>query len=414
MSASVKPYRPRHIDSLIPDLLGELPALMLVGPRATGKTTTALRHAKTVIRLDQEAQAAAVRADPDAVLRGLAEPVLIDEWQVVPGVLGAVKRAVDDDSRPGRYILTGSVRADLESETWPATGRVVRLTMFGMTQREQRGALGTAPFLDRVADGLEIANPSGAPDLRSYAGIALRGGFPQVVLTSSETAREHWLESYVQQVLTRDAPQLGDVRDPDRLRRYFEAYALNSAGVPTDRTIYESAGVNARTATAYRSLLGRLLITDDLPAWTSNRIKRLTRSPKRYVIDPALMGAILRLDDDAVMRDGDLLGRLLDTFVASELRAELLMCKSKPRLFHLRHEQGRHEVDIVAELGGGRVIGIEVKASASVDSNDAKHLDWLQREIGERFIAGVVFHTGPRVYSLGDKILAVPICALWS
>jgi len=123
-------YRKRLLDPLIGNLLAELPAVMLVGPRATGKTTTAARHASTIVRLDHPAESAAFRADPDSVLRGLAEPVLLDEWQAVPEVLGAVKRAVDADSRPGRYLLTGSVRADLEAATWPGTGRVVRVAMY--------------------------------------------------------------------------------------------------------------------------------------------------------------------------------------------------------------------------------------------------------------------------------------------
>ena len=121
--SSVIEYRQRLMDPLLAEMLSELPALLLVGPRATGKTTTAARHAKTIVRLDREAEAAAFRADPDAALRDLPEPVLLDEWQTTPEVLGAVKRAVDVDSRPGRYLLAGSVRADLETETWPGTGR---------------------------------------------------------------------------------------------------------------------------------------------------------------------------------------------------------------------------------------------------------------------------------------------------
>jgi len=123
-------YKPRAADRLIRELLAELPALLIVGPRATGKTTTASRHAATIIRLDRPAEAAAFSADPDAALRGLDEPLLLDEGQAVAEVLGAVKRAVDVDPRPGRYLLTGSVRADLDAPTWPGTGRLVRVPLF--------------------------------------------------------------------------------------------------------------------------------------------------------------------------------------------------------------------------------------------------------------------------------------------
>jgi len=124
-------YTPRLVDSLIGQLLGELPALFMVGPRATGKTTTAARYASTVIHLDREADAVAFRADPDAALRDLPEPVLLDEWQIVPGVLGAVKRAVDARPTPGRFLVTGSVRGDLEGEVWPGTGRLTRTPLYG-------------------------------------------------------------------------------------------------------------------------------------------------------------------------------------------------------------------------------------------------------------------------------------------
>jgi len=132
----VNVYTTRLVDDVIKRLLAELPALFIVGPRATGKTTTAARYARTVVRLDREAEAVAFRADPDAALRGLPEPVLLDEWQVVPDVLGAIKRAVDDRPEPGRFLVTGSVRGDLEGELWPGTGRLTRVPMYGMTMRE--------------------------------------------------------------------------------------------------------------------------------------------------------------------------------------------------------------------------------------------------------------------------------------
>jgi hypothetical protein len=402
------------MDNLIAAMLEELPGLLIVGPRATGKTTTAARHAATIVRLDREAEAAAFRADPDAALRDLREPVLLDEWQLVPQVLGAVKRAVDREPRPGRFLVTGSVRADIEGEVWPGTGRLVRLSMYGLTVREQLAKAGGVPFFDRLLAGQELRVPGVAPDLRDYVELALRGGFPEPSLRLAGTARRRWLESYVEQLLTRDTDQVDGGRDPARLRRYFEAYALSSAGVVQDKTLYEAAGINRKTALAYERLLTNLLVVEALPAWTSNRLKRLVMAPKRYVVDPSLIGAALRLDVAAVMRDGNLLGRLLDTFVVAQLRAELPACASNPRLYHLRQEEGRHELDLLGELGGGRIIGVEVKASSAPDREDAKHLAWVRDRIGDRFVAGVVLHTGPGFYELRDRIVAAPICTLWS
>ncbi len=406
-------YQPRLVDRLLIDLFGELPALAITGPRATGKTTTAARLARTVVRLDRPAEAAAFRADPDVALGALDEPVLLDEWQEVPAVLGAVKRAVDGDHRPGRFLLTGSVRADLEEATWPGTGRIVRVPMFGMTVRELRGDAEGICFLDRVLGDEPLPLPAEVPDLRGYVGLALAGGFPEPTLHMGRRARSAWLESYIDQVVTRDAPAVAPGRDPARLRRYFESLALNTAGTVTETTILEAAGVNRKTADAYERLLTAMFLTEALPSWTSNRLQRLSARPKRYVVDPALAAALLRVDEVGVLRDGDLLGRLLDTFVAFQLRAELPVARSRPRLYHVREEHGRHEIDLLAELGGGHVIAFEVKATASPGRDDARHLTWLRDRLQDRFAAGIVLHTGPRPLDLDDRIRAVPICALW-
>ena len=406
-------YRPRLIEPLMAELLSELPAILVVGPRATGKTTTAARYAARIVRLDRADEAASFRANPDVALRGLPEPVLLDEWQAVPEVLGAVKRAVDSDNRPGRYLLTGSVRADIDTETWPGTGRVVRVAMYPLIIAEQKGNV-TQPLVDRLAGGHELAVASDTPDLRGYIDLALQGGFPEAALVLSERVRERWLESYVEQLLTRDALTINGSRDPARLGRYFEAYALNSAGLAEHKTIYDAAGINRRTALAYERLLKNLMVVDELPAWTTNRLKRLVTSPKRFLIDSALLGGILGVDSAAVLRDGNLLGRLLETFVTAQLRAEATVATARPRLYHLRSEQGRIEIDIVAELRGQRVIGIEVKASSAPTSHDARHLAWLRDNLGDRFIAGVVLHTGPATYPLGSQIIAAPISTLWA
>lgn len=240
------------------------------------------------MRLDQPAQAAAFVADPDAALRNRDEPVLLDEWQEVPAVLGAVKRAVDDDSRPGRFLLTGSVRADLETVTWPGTGRLVRLRMFGFA----------------------------------------------------------------------------------------------------------------------------LFVAERVPAWAANHLGRLVKLPKRYVVDASLMAASLDVTADTVLASGDLLGRAIDTFVVAQLRPEVALSQ-RTRLYHARTKAGREAVDVVVELPGGKLVGIEIKATAAPTSNDARHLRWLRAEHASRFVAGVVLHTGPDVIVLDDDIFAVPICAFW-
>lgn len=407
-------YKRRLVDPLLRDLFAELPAILITGPRSTGKTTTAQRFAASVVHLDRPSEAEAFRADPDVALAALDEPILLDEWQEVPGVLGAIKRAVDHDFRAGRFLLTGSVTADLEAATWPGTGRVVRVPMYGMTVRELEGRTEGPSFLDRFASGDVMNLPQRPPDLLGYVELALSGGFPEPILRLSKQARTAWLESYIDQVVTRDAPSVEPGRDPTRLRRYFETYALNSAGTVANATIYEAAGVNARTADGYERLLTNMFMIEAMPSWRSNRLHRLSSRAKRYVIDAALAGSLLRLDERAVLRDGDLLGRLIDTFVASQIRAELPISQGRPRLYHIREEHGRYEVDLLAEMGGENVVAFEVKASAAPTRQDARHLMWLRDRLGGRFTRGAVLHTGSRVYELDDRITAQPICSLWS
>jgi uncharacterized protein len=137
-------------------------------------------------------------------------------------------------------------------------------------------------------------------------------------------------------------------------------------------------------------------------------------TPKRYIVDSSLVLATLRVDVNGLMRDGNLLGRVIDTFVVAQLRAQLASCESQPRLFHLRQEKGQHEVDVIVEYGGGRIFAFEIKATSAPKRTDARQLAWLRDELGERFLGGAVLHTGPLPFMLDDRIAAVPIATLWT
>lgn len=401
-------YLPRLLDEELARWVSEFPAVSIVGPRASGKTTSASRMAASVSRLDQPAVANVFRADPDVALAARAEPALLDEWQNVPEVLGAVKRAVDMDGRPGRYLLTGSVSAVYETAAWPGTGRVLQLPMYGLSVRERTANVADRPTIRDIALGA-VRLPSERPDLGGYVDLALQSGFPEAARIADQGLRRRWLDSYLDQLVARDI----EGRDPQRLRRYLQAWALNSAGTPDDTTIHNAAGVDRRTHLAYQQLLANLFVVDLVPAWSNSRLKRMVLAPKRYMIDPGLMAAAGRFGRADLFADADILGRTIDTFVTAEIRAHLAVEPGSPTLAHLRTPGGRQKVDLMVEYDGGRVVAIEVKATSAPTRNDARHLAWLRDLLGDRFAAGVVFHTGPETITLGPGIAAVPICGLW-
>ena len=406
-------YLERSADVVLRHMMEDHPAVLVVGPRAAGKTTSCEQIARTVVRLGEPSVAEAMRASATAVLSGLDEPVLVDEWQEVPSTLQAIKLAVDARPERGRFIVTGSVRGDIDAPTWPGTGRLVRMAMYGLTEREVEHSIDRPSWLSAVLDGGRVEHVASELGLRDYVRRALRSGFPEAALATPDRGRLRWLESYVDQLVTRDAASVAPGRDPQRLRSYLMALALNSAGVVDDVTLWTAAGIAKDTARAYDSLLQNLLITDRLPAWTSNRLKRLTLAPKRYLVDPGLFAGVLGLTENDVMTDGDLLGRVIETFVVAQIRSEIALMSPAPRLHHLRTAEGRQEIDLVIEVGPRRLVAIEVKATSSPNSGDARHLRWLERELGERVIATVVLHTGPYTVTFDDGTVAAPISSLW-
>ena len=394
-------------------MIGDHAAVMVVRPRATGKTTTARRLAASVVSLANDRERSAFAADIEAALTSRPEPILVDEWQEVPASLGHIKTLVDTDPCRGRFLITGSVHGDADAQTWPGTGRAIRLEMYGLTEREIEGRLGGRSWLDGLLNG-DVSLPSSTVRLADYVDRSLRSGFPEPALALNETARTRWLTSYVDQLVTRDAEGIEGGRDPARLRRFLSAYALNSAGTVDDTTIFGAAGVAKNTARAYQRLLQNLLVIAELPAWTSNRLKRMTLAPKRYLVDPGLFVGALGIDRREVLSDGDLLGRVIETFVVAQLRATLALMTPRPRLHQLRTAEGRQEIDVIIEVGARRLVAIEIKATSTPDPGDAKHLRWLKRELGDAVIAAVLLHCGPVSFEMDEGVVACPISVLWN
>jgi predicted AAA+ superfamily ATPase len=410
-------YLSRLLDHALAEAMGAFAAVMVVGPRAVGKTTTAARLAAQVDRLDVPDTAETYQADPDAALRRASRPLLIDEWQEVPEVLAAVKRVVDRDRSPGQFILTGSIRATTDISTWAGTGRVVRLAMAPLVERELAGATDLAPFVTRASRQWLDAVPRRLPelDIDGYMRLATRGSFPDLALRPlTDRQRALWLASYLDDLVTRDIGMIDAPRDPTRLRRYVAALALNLAGQPSDVTLARDASVTVKTAAAYERALRNLAVLDVVPAWAGSRLKRLTKAGKRYLIDTALAAAAAGVTNFDLLRESNLRGRWFDAFATMQVRAEMAAATPTPALYHLRVESGRHEVDLLIDLGRGRLFGLEFKAGAAPTTRDAQHLIWLRDQLGSHFLGGMVLHAGQAVTELDDRIAAVPLSALWT
>lgn len=409
-------YRPRLVDPLLAGLMTGVPAVLVVGPRGCGKTTSARRLVGEELRLDRPGDASLVRSDPDAALAVRARPLLIDEWQLVPEVLGAIKRAVDDDEGAGRFLITGSAQTDLSAAGWPLTGRAVRVPMWGLSERELVGDPMAPSFLQRIADEgpAALRRVAAPPDLPDYVARALRGGLPEVTLQVEQAWRGRRLASYVDELVARDGALADGSPDPVRLRRYLEAWAASSACVVEHQSLFAAANINRATALGYDRLLGTLMVVEELPAWTSNRLERLTSRPKRHLVEPALLGPLLGLSVQGALRDPVMLGRLIESFVLAQLRPELTLLEYPPRTYHVRDRDGRHEVDLLLEYPDGRCVGIEVKAGVTADRRDARHLIWLRDRLGGKFVLGLVLHTGPHTFEIDERILGAPVATIWS
>jgi hypothetical protein len=383
-----------------------------------GKTTTALRHARSVLRLDRAAERGIVLDDPDAAIGCSPFPLLIDEWQHAPDVLWAVKRAVDaKPSSAARYIITGSARDDLHTRQWPLTGRVLATRLWPLTGRERFGDPTAPSLFDRWDGEHRFTLPPEPPDILGYIDIALDGGFPGALAASAAGTRDDWMRAYVDISVNRDLAELSDEsgrrRTPESLRRCLRGLALHTSGVVPDTALAQAAGLDRRTTLGYLDVLTVLRLVDDVPAWHSNRLKRLISMPKRYLTDAGLAAWLMGVDRESLRRDTDARGRIIDTYVAAQLRAEAEVASGRVQMFHLRTRGGEHEIDLVVEIGR-RLAAFEIKTSSAPSARDARHIGWLRDQVPpDQFAGGVVFHTGPHRYGLGDRIEAVPIAGLW-
>jgi hypothetical protein len=418
-------YRPRIVDEELDELLPGLPALAVEGPKAIGKTVTAARRAATVYRLDRGSQRSIIEADTSQVIEG-EPPILIDEWQRVPEVFDRVRRAVDDGTGAGSFLLTGSA-TPTDLPTHSGAGRIVRVRMRPMTLAERGIGTPTVALSTLLKGERPRVEGRAEIDLKGYVDEILRSGFPGMRDHSMRSVRAQ-LDGYVDHIVDRDFEELGrKVRRPDTLKKWMAAYAAATATTTSFEKIRDAATsdeVNKPsrpTVLSYRDILQQLWILDPVHAWlpTFNRLARLSLPPKHHLADPALAARLLGVDADLLLkgdsasptvpRDGTLLGALFESLVTLSVR--VYAQRIEARLFHLRTRGGEHEVDLIIERGQS-VVAIEVKLGAAPTDADVRHLLWLKEQIGDELADAVIVTTGSEAYRRRDGIAVVPAALL--
>lgn len=418
-------YQQRVIDAELDELLSGLPAIALEGPKAVGKTASALRRAATVYRLDDAAERSVAKADLTR-LTGGRPPVLIDEWQRLPESFDRVRRAVDDGARPGSFLLTGSA-SPTDTPTHSGAGRIVRLRMRPMTLIERGIGIPSVSLRSLLAGERAPINGRTEVDLECYVQEILASGFPGIRGLSPRLLRAQ-LDGYLDRIVDRDFEDLGrQVRRPATLRRWMAAYAAATATTTSHEKIRGAASgdrgeaPSRATTQPYREVLERLWILDPVPAWlpTRNHLARLSAPPKHHLADPALAARLLQVDaatllqgrsgGPALPRDGTLLGALFESLVTLCLRVYAQAAEAK--VAHLRTWSGEHEVDLIIERGA-QLVAVEVKLGQSPEERDLRHLHWLQNELGDHLTDAIVITTGRSAYRRPDGIAIIPAALL--
>ena len=405
-------YFPRHAADLVVGALTDTRIVILNGARQAGKSTLAelvLRKQPNAVArfLDHPGTRAAAVNDPIGFLQhdGL---MLIDEVQRVPDLWLAIKYLVDRDPRPGRFILTGSARLlALRSLPDALPGRSETVELWPLSQGE----------IDATPDGFVAAAFLEGPQLRAdpldlgrkdYLARAMRGGFPEAVHREAGRRRERFFVDYVSDMIVRDVEQVAHLDRMSDMRKLISLLADQTSGLLNMSRLGSALGVSTPTIQSWVRILETIYLVRVIPAWSPNATARAVATPKIIFVDTGLAGSLTvgaRADSRA--------GNLIENFVLAELARQLTWTPFSAQLYHYR-DRDQYEVDAVLEDNAGEVVGVEVKASETIRTDDFRGLRLLQRRLGERFRAGFVLYCGNESLSFGNGMVALPISALWT
>ena len=406
----------RRLRPLVLDALDDTRVVVVLGARQVGKSTLVLQIAgadrpATVLTLDDQATRRAAIDDPTGFVAGLTPPVVIDEVQRAPDLLLAIKARVDGDQAPGQFLLTGSANILTAPRIADAlTGRAEYLRLSPFSQGELEGVV--EAFVPGLFEGRWPQVSSDDIGRGAFAERVARGGYPAVSERSS-SRRERFFASYIDTIIDRDLRTIADVQDQANVRNLLSALAAMSASLMNAEGLARDLGVASNTVRAHAALLETLFLTERAPAWSSNLLSRVVKTPKVYVADSGLLCHLIGADGDRLVADGAVAGSVFETFVAVEIARQIAWQDNAPRQYRYRDRDGR-EVDVVLERRDGSVVAVEVKTAASVSSSDFRGLRHLRDKLGDRFRAGVLLYTGPSTVPFGDRLAAVPLSGLWA
>ncbi|HEY3244962.1 MAG TPA: ATP-binding protein [Phycisphaerae bacterium] len=406
----------RHLGLRLVQALGRAPVVLLQGARQTGKSTlaralTAGQHPARYLTFDDAALLSAAQHDPAGFLSRFEGPLVLDEVQKAPELFVAIKLNVDRRRTAGRFLLTGSANVlSLPRLSDSLAGRMEIHTLWPLSQGEIEGR--REGFIDAVfAENFKLpASRAARADLPDRL---LRGGYPEIARSDSQERRSAWFSSYVTTMLHRDVRDLAGIEGLSELPRLLSLLATRAGSLLNFADIARGLSMPQTTLKRYFALLEATFLVQPLPAWFANLGQRLVKSPKLYLNDSGLLAHLQGADRERWSADPLLSGPILENFVVMELRKQATWSRIRPELFHFRTPAGR-EVDIVLEARGGRLVGIEVKAGATLSSADFKNLRILQELTGRRFRRGVVFYTGSEPIPFGHDLFALPIENLWA
>lgn len=423
----------RHLTAKVSASLQDTPAVLVNGPRQCGKTTLVQQFARgttnsisddqglqdpsigmTYLTLDDPAVLEAARFDPVGLLRQL-DRAIIDEVQRAPQLLLALKLSIDQDLRPGRFLLTGSANLlALPSIADSLAGRMEVHNLLPLSQTELQRR--PSDFLRRVqAHDWPLTHPQWViPEVngrRDTVLNALAGGYPEMRSRATPARRSAWAKAYIQTLVERDVQDLAQIEHLSQIPRLLEVAAAHCGQLFNATQIGAQLSMDARTVEKYLGVLEKLFLVQRLPAWGRNELGRLIKTPKLLFLDAGLQATLMRFTSDMLIKHRQRWGSVLETWVYAELRKILALTDESWYLAHYR-DKDQVEVDFVLESPLREVIGIEVKAAATVSGTDFRGLRRLKDQVGDDFVAGIVLYDGVKALSLGDGLWAVPLAAL--